>query len=141
MGRGASADQGRTVARRRSAGPIDYGEIESAGDPQLEDAVRSWLGCEPSDVTFTKAWMPVEVLRGNFTEEAGLFLSDGDQDGYDAVIRLARAFERGEEIPPIVIAPEGDGYAVLDGCHRLSGAWHAGAGEVAVYVTDRPVAL
>jgi hypothetical protein len=139
MGRGASEDQDHgAVASRRGA--VAYSAIENTGDRQLEDAIRSWLRCEPSELTFTRTTMSVGNLRGNFTEDPGLFLSDGDEEGYESVTALAEAYARGDDVPPVVIARDGDAFALLDGCHRMSGAWSAGISEVEAYVADRPVA-
>lgn len=129
----------QSAAMRR--GTIAYGAIENTGDRQLEDAIRSWLRCEPDEVTFISMRVSIDQLRGNFTEEPELFLSDGDQDGHDTVIELAEAYGRNEVIPPIVVARDQGGFAVLDGCHRLSGAFVAGETEIDVYLADRPVVI
>jgi hypothetical protein len=141
MGRGQGAGRSVRATPRQQADAnklISYNDLENAGDRQLEQAIHSWLNRVPETLRFSRARLRLSELAGTFTEDPGLYLSDGDEEGYENVMSLVERYAREQDVDPIVCAPEPDSVApalmVLDGCHRLCAAAEAGREWIDAYV-------
>ena len=83
---------------------------------------------------FRRIRIPLADLAGAYTTDLELYLSDGDRAGYETVRALEARYRAALPVDLILLVADPTfGWQVIDGCHRLSAADHAGRTEIEAY--------
>lgn len=126
------------ITSRRAIEVIDSTPTQGSDlflDREAEEVFYDWVGKAVEECEFERVRVSLDAIQGGRYHSPEMYLSDGDEEGYEIALSLQEAYERGDDVPPIIICElEGiDGWSVPDGCHRLVAANAAGLDSVEAF--------